>query len=75
MSWRLQELIAANDKCDVGRVMVNEDTYEVQAVSFNYLRREWQILDPAVAEDFKVDSPTPLWCSWHLLAQMQLQLS
>ena len=26
---------------------------EVEAVSFNYLRREWTILDPALAEDFK----------------------
>ncbi len=26
---------------------------EVEAVSFNYLRREWNILDPALAEDFK----------------------
>ena len=26
---------------------------EVEAVSFNYLRREWKILDPALAEDFK----------------------
>ena len=26
---------------------------EIEAVSFNYLRREWKILDPALAEDFK----------------------
>ena len=25
----------------------------MEAVSFNYLRREWNILDPALAEDFK----------------------
>lgn len=48
-----QKVIAFSDKTDIGRVMLNEDTREVEAVSFNYLRREWNILDPALAEDFK----------------------
>lgn len=48
-----QKVIAYSDKTDIGRVMLNEETREVEAVSFNYLRREWNILDPVVAEDFK----------------------
>ncbi|KAL3157431.1 hypothetical protein ABBQ32_011901 [Trebouxia sp. C0010 RCD-2024] len=48
-----QKVIAYSDKTDIGRVMMNDDTREVEAVSFNYLRREWKILDPALAEDFK----------------------
>lgn len=50
------EKIAANPKADAGAVMVHPDTYEVQAVSFNYLRNEWTILDPAIRGDFEAIS-------------------
>ena len=49
-----EETLAADERCDVGRVMLSEITRAVQAVSFNYLRREWTVLDPEVGADFKV---------------------
>ena len=47
------ETLATDPRCDVGGVMVNDDTHEVQAVGFNYLRNEWKVLDPAIAADFE----------------------
>lgn len=49
-----QETLAQDARCDVGRVMISDRDRAVQAVSFNYLRREWTILDPEVGADFKV---------------------
>lgn len=39
------------EKCDVGQVVLNEETREVEAVSSEYLRPEWSILsgDPHLA--------------------------
>ncbi len=44
--------IAQNPKADAGGVMVHPDTYEVQAVGFNYLKNEWTVLDPTIQGDF-----------------------
>ena len=46
------EVLAVHPKVDVGRVMVHPDRYEVQAVSFNYLRNEWRVLDPSIRGNF-----------------------
>ena len=40
--------VASNDKADVGSVIVDDDTREVLAVSFNYLRTKWQAISPEV---------------------------
>ncbi len=48
--------IAENPKADAGAVMVHPDTYEVQAVGFNYLRNEWTVLDPSIRADFEAIS-------------------
>jgi dipeptidyl aminopeptidase/acylaminoacyl peptidase len=48
------ETIAVDPKVDVGGVMVHPDTRLVQAVSFNYLKNEWRVLDPAIQADFAV---------------------
>jgi dipeptidyl aminopeptidase/acylaminoacyl peptidase len=45
-------VIAADPHYDVGHVMVNPDTYEIQAVAFNRDRVEWQVLDEAIKLDF-----------------------
>ncbi|MCU0253608.1 MAG: S9 family peptidase [Acidobacteria bacterium] len=45
--------IAENPKADAGGVMVHPDTYEIQAVGFNYLKNEWTVLDPAIQGDFQ----------------------
>jgi dipeptidyl aminopeptidase/acylaminoacyl peptidase len=46
------ETIARDPKVDLGGAFVHPDSKKVQAVSFNYLRNEWRVLDPAVKDDF-----------------------
>lgn len=46
------ETIARDPKVDLGGAFVHPDTKVVQAVSFNYLRNEWRVLDPSIKEDF-----------------------
>lgn len=45
-------VIAEDPHYDVGAVLTNPDTYEVQAVAFNRDRIEWQVLDEAIKPDF-----------------------
>lgn len=45
-------MIAEDPQFDVGDVMINPDTYEVQAVAFNRDRAEWQVLDESIQIDF-----------------------
>jgi len=52
------EVIAVNPKCDVDKVMTHPDTHEVQAVSFDYLREEWKVVDPSVKADFETLAKT-----------------
>ena len=55
-SWNLKtgekKLIAANDLADVGGVLAHPTENTIEAVSFNYLRNEWEIFDPAIQKDF-----------------------
>ena len=44
--------LVVDPRCDVGEVMVDEETHEVQAVSLNYERSEWRVLDARVEKDF-----------------------
>mmetsp|Transcript_11626 Transcript_11626/g.36812 ORF Transcript_11626/g.36812 Transcript_11626/m.36812 type:complete len:517 (+) Transcript_11626:981-2531(+) len=44
--------IAHRDLCDVGATLFDDDTKEPQAVSFNYQRKEWVVLDPTIQKDF-----------------------
>jgi dipeptidyl aminopeptidase/acylaminoacyl peptidase len=46
-------VLAENPKADLGFVLAHPSEKTVEAVSFDYLRSEWQVLDPAVAADFK----------------------
>ncbi len=46
-------ILAEDPHYDVGSVMIDPDTYEVQAVAFNRDRVEWQVIDTAVAQDFE----------------------
>lgn len=46
------KVIAQNEQADVGSVMLHPTKNTVQAVSFTYLRTNWDILDPAVKKDF-----------------------
>jgi dipeptidyl aminopeptidase/acylaminoacyl peptidase len=46
-------VLAANDRADVGGVIVHPTEKNIQAVSFDYERVKWEILDPAIKEDFE----------------------
>nr|MCU0689741.1 hypothetical protein [Phycisphaerales bacterium] len=48
-----QTLIAEHPKADAGGGLNHPVTGKVQAVSFNYLRDEWTIIDPAIADDMQ----------------------
>lgn len=47
------EIVAANDKADVGGVLTHPTERTIEAVSFTYTRREWDILDPKIKKDFE----------------------
>lgn len=46
------ETLAEDPRTDVEHVLVNPDTFAIEAVEFDYQRSEWTILDSAVAADF-----------------------
>lgn len=46
-----KKLIAEDPKADAGGVIVHPRTHEVQAVSFDYKRNEWKVLDPSIQPD------------------------
>jgi dipeptidyl aminopeptidase/acylaminoacyl peptidase len=45
-------VLAQDSLYDVSNVMINPDTYEVEAVAFTKDRDEWQVLDPKIKKDF-----------------------
>lgn len=47
-----RSVLAADPAYDLSQLFVHPDTYAVQAVCFTRARDEWQVLDPAVTEDF-----------------------
>ncbi len=49
-----EKVLAQNSRADVDNVLIKPIEHTVQAVSFNYERKTWEPLDPAVAEDFRV---------------------
>lgn len=49
-----QEVVAANAKADVSDMMVHPTEKTIQAVAFNYTRKEWEVVDEAVAADLDV---------------------
>ncbi len=46
------ELISQNPRADAGIVIRHPTERNIQAVSYTYDRRAWDILDPAIADDF-----------------------
>ncbi len=46
------DLIARGDGADLNQVVFNPATGRPQAVAFEYTRREWKILDPAIEGDW-----------------------
>lgn len=47
------EVIASSDKSDTGAVLIDEDTKEIQGVSFTYARKEQKFFDKELEADFK----------------------
>jgi dipeptidyl aminopeptidase/acylaminoacyl peptidase len=45
------KVLAADPRYDVGGVVVHQDTREIQMVAFTRARHEWEVLDPAIADD------------------------
>jgi len=45
--------LAAHSEVDVGSVMINPNTYHLEAVSFNKDRERWTILDSTLVPDFE----------------------
>ncbi|WP_425397811.1 prolyl oligopeptidase family serine peptidase [Aeoliella sp.] len=45
------KLLAENDKADVGGILVHPTDHTIQAVSFTFARREWDVLDEAIQGD------------------------
>jgi dipeptidyl aminopeptidase/acylaminoacyl peptidase len=45
-------LMAEDNRADLGEVLQHPTEKNVQAVSFNYDRHVWRVLDPAVQQDF-----------------------
>lgn len=45
------QVLAADPQYDVGGVVVHQDTREIQMVAFTRARHEWEVLDPAIADD------------------------
>jgi dipeptidyl aminopeptidase/acylaminoacyl peptidase len=43
--------IASNPRADVGDTITDPKTGRIQAVAFEYTRREWQVLDPSIKTD------------------------
>jgi dipeptidyl aminopeptidase/acylaminoacyl peptidase len=46
------EQLAVRPKADVGFEMVQPDSRTIQAVSFEYTKPEWDVLDPSIKADF-----------------------
>jgi len=54
------EEIASSEKCNVGGIEIDEDSKEVQAVSFNYARLERKFFDKDLEADFaKLEAAGP----------------
>jgi dipeptidyl aminopeptidase/acylaminoacyl peptidase len=49
----LQEVLASNNLADLGMTLVHPTEKNIQAVTFNYERQKWKILDPAIEPDME----------------------
>jgi len=49
-----ESVVIYDEKVDLGQVMIHPTKYHVQAVSFNYDRDRWHVLDSSIAPDFAV---------------------
>ncbi len=45
-------VLAQDEKSDVGQGLTHPTEKHIQAISFNYKRKRWNLLDPSIAPDF-----------------------
>lgn len=48
------DVISANDKCDVGGIVIDDDTKEIKAISYNYARTEREFFDKDLEKDYEL---------------------
>jgi len=48
------ETVAYNEKCDCGGVILDDDTKELRAVSYNYARKERVFFDKELEKDYEI---------------------
>jgi dipeptidyl aminopeptidase/acylaminoacyl peptidase len=48
------DVISANDKCDVGGIVIDDDTKEIKAISYNYARTEREFFDKELEKDYEL---------------------
>jgi dipeptidyl aminopeptidase/acylaminoacyl peptidase len=48
-----KKLLAEDPRSDAGTLVIHPTDFTPQAVSFNYQKQEWRVLDPRVAGDFE----------------------
>jgi len=48
------DTIASNDKCDIGNVVIDDDTKEIKAISYNYARTERVFFDDDLEKDYDI---------------------
>lgn len=53
MKTREQTVIAEDPRSDAGAVMMHPTELTVEAVSFNFDRKRWKVIDPSVASDLE----------------------
>lgn len=46
-------VIFADDKADVSDIMAHPTTHVIEAAASTYLKKEWSVLDPSIAEDMR----------------------
>ncbi|HXV76636.1 MAG TPA: S9 family peptidase [Candidatus Polarisedimenticolaceae bacterium] len=53
LSSNASQVLGTSDKADVSDVMIHPTTSEVEAVAYTYDRKNWDVLDEAVAKDME----------------------
>ncbi|CAL7963090.1 Dipeptidyl aminopeptidase BIII [Alphaproteobacteria bacterium] len=48
-----QTFVYANDKVDIGSILLNAKDRTLQAVSYTYTTSKWDIIDPSIKQDFE----------------------
>ena len=53
VTTKAEKVLASDPEVDLGEVLINPSTYQVEAVSFKKDRQKWTVLDAKLAADFQ----------------------